>query len=67
MLLSPANEFMENAFAVWAREYNVLKDGLIDRVYYERWKDGFCADFSREDFPFRYERISNGDYEPTEP
>ena len=66
-LLSPANGFMESAFAEWARQYNALKDGLIDRVQYERWKDGFCADFSREDFPFRYERIANGDYAPIEP
>lgn len=66
-LLSPTNEFMENAFAEWARQYDALKDGLIDHVQYERWKDGFCADFSREDFPFRYERIANGDYALIEP
>ncbi len=66
-LLSPTNEFTENAFAEWVRQYDALKDGLIDRVQYERWKDEFCADFSREDFPYRYERIANGDHAPIEP
>lgn len=52
---------MSRELTKWGYHYNQSTD------QYERWKDGFCADFPREGFPFRCERIANSDYTPIEP
>ncbi len=65
--LAPVNAFMGDMFAEWAERYGALKRGLINRARYEKWKDGFNADFDLADFPARYERIEDDGYAPIEP
>lgn len=65
--LAPASRFMKRMLEEWGSQYNALKEGLLERADYERWKDSFSADFAHADFPARYRLGEDGKFELIEP
>lgn len=64
--LRPTNSFMTEALHKWAVQYRLLKEGDIDRNWYEEWKDEFNVEYFEGDFPLKYRLTSEG-AEPIEP
>lgn len=65
--LAPRSRFMKRMLEEWGSQYKALGEGLMERVDYERWKDGYSADFAYADFPSRYRLGSDGEFESVEP
>ena len=58
--LRPTNDNMSNALYKWAVQYRALKEEVIDRDWYEEWKDKFYVEYSERDFPLRYRSTPEG-------
>lgn len=58
--LRPTNDIMSNALYKWAVQYRALKEEVIDRDWYEEWKDKFYVEYSERDFPLRYRSTPEG-------
>lgn len=58
--LRPTNDIMSNALYKWAVQYRALKEEVINRDWYEEWKDKFYVEYSERDFPLRYRSTPEG-------
>lgn len=65
-VLEPRTMYLKIALDDWAKQYQLLKHGEIERDDYERWKDRYDRAYDPAEFPHRYERTQAG-YEAIEP